>query len=105
MVTIQGLIVVAVAWIIGVRISGFAVLNMARVSIWPVFAMYAVPLGALGLALAMSFGHTRKIELAAARLWRRIPFALIAEKTGYERLRRFVKPRVTVLLRLTGLAG
>lgn len=99
------LIVVAVVWIIGVRIAGFAVLNMARSSIWPVFLMYAVPLSALALALAISFGHTRRLEIMVARAWQRIPFTQIAEKTGYASARRFVKPRMMGLLRMTGLAG
>lgn len=99
------LIVVAVVWIVGLRISGFAMLNVARTEIWPVFMMYALPLGALAFALAVAFGHTRRIEQAAARAWQRIPFTLIAERTGYAWLRALVRPYVIGFLRLAGLTG
>ena len=98
------LVVVAVVWIIGLRMFGFAAMNLTRKEVWPVFLMYALPLSAIAVALAVAFGRTRKIQDLAVQLWNRVPFAYIYERTGLTRLGDFLRPKWRMMLRHSGLS-
>ncbi|MEZ5878480.1 MAG: LPS export ABC transporter permease LptF [Tepidamorphaceae bacterium] len=99
------LIFVAIVWIVGLRILGFAAMNLSRQEVWPVFLMYALPLSAIALALSIAFGRTRKLQDIWLRLWNRIPFAVIAQRTGLTSAGDFLRPKWQAVLRNAGLSG
>lgn len=99
------LVMLAVVWIVGLRALGFAMTNLARKDVWPVFMMYALPLSASALALAIAFGRTRRLEEMLQAFWNRVPRREIARRTGLAQAADFMRPKFRSLLRQAGLAG
>ncbi|MFN0263291.1 LPS export ABC transporter permease LptF [Tepidamorphus sp. 3E244] len=99
------LVLIAVVWIVGLRILGFAVANLARQAVWPVFLMYALPLSAIALALAIAFGYTRGLEAIALHYWNLIPREAIARRTGLRWLADTMRPALRSLMRQSGFAS
>lgn len=79
--------------------------NLARKDVWPVFMMYALPLSASALALAIAFGRTRRLEEMLQAFWNRVPRREIARRTGLAQAADFMRPKFRSLLRQAGLAG
>ena len=99
------LIIVAVVWAIGLRLLGFAMFNLTRAEIWPVFMLYAMPLGALALALAIAMGRTETLERAALAAYRTVPWARLAAATGLDRAYAALVPRLSTFLQRAGFRG
>ncbi len=96
---------IAIVWAIGLRLLGFASFNMTRSDIWAVFLVYALPLGALALALAIALGRTGGLTRVAQRELRRVPWARIASASGIDRVRAVLAPRMSAFLQRAGFRG